>query len=115
MKRLFAILIIIGALSGVCVNALTETPKTEVSRGDVYLLARLITAECDGRDWTEMVICGAECVERTKNGYHCTTLAGVIFEEGLYESVSNGKIYNIPTVLAIRAAEEALLGMLSEG
>ena len=115
MKRLFAILIIIGALTCVCVNALTETPKTEVPRGDVLLLARLITAECDGRDWAEMVECGAECVEMTKNGYHCTTIAGVIFEEGLYESVSDGRIYNKPTVLAIRAAEEALLGMLSEG
>ena len=112
MKRFFAVLIIIALMSLTVHGRLPESVPNE---GDVMLLARLITAECDGRDWTEMVECGALCVARTKNGLHCTTIAGVIFEKGLYESVSNGRIYVRPTVLAIRAAEEALFGMLSEG
>lgn len=109
MKKII-IAALISALLTVDCGAVS--PFGYVNGYDAELLARLIEAETGGRDWYEMVACGALCMKRVKSGAHPDTVAGVVFEQGLYASVSDGSIYCVPSELARRAAIDAICGML---
>jgi N-acetylmuramoyl-L-alanine amidase len=102
-----------GKTDTVTLEALTVEPDNTYSEYDVYLLARLIYAENAGGSWFDMLKTGAEAVRRINSGAHPVTLAGVIFEHGAYASAYDGRIWNVPTDKTIRAARDALRGMLN--
>jgi N-acetylmuramoyl-L-alanine amidase len=102
-----------GKADTVTLEALTREPDSTYSEYDVYLLAQLIDAENAGGSWFDMLNTGAEAVRRIGSAAHPVTLAGVIFEHGAYASAYNGRIWNDPSDKAIRAARDALRGMLN--
>lgn len=83
-----------------------------VSRGnDVDLLARLIAAEARGEPYTGMVAVGAVILNRVQSPRFPNTLAGVVFQPGAFESVSNGLIWRrTPNSSEYQAARAALNG-----
>lgn len=102
-----------GRVDEATAEALSAGAYDAFSEYDVYLLARLIQAESDSDDWFEMITIGAEAVRRLGSTEHPDTLAGVIFEYGAYDSAADGSIWNEPSDKAVRAARDAMRGMLN--
>lgn len=95
------------------IQALTGQPEDGYSEYDIVLLAQLIQAEAGKGSWFDMVMVGAEAVRRLGSAAYPDTLAGIIFEHGSYASAGNGSIWNEPSGKAIRAARDAMRGMLN--
>lgn len=89
---------------------------TTVSRGyvsdrdSVLLLARLIMGEAADEPFTGKVAVGAVVLNRVRSASFPHTIAGVIFQPGAFESVTNGQIWRGLSTEAIRAAELAFSG-----
>lgn len=79
-------------------------------RDAITLLARLIMGEAADEPFEGKVAVGAVVLNRVRNASFPHTIAGVIFQPGAFESVSNGQIWRPLTSEAIRAAELALSG-----
>jgi N-acetylmuramoyl-L-alanine amidase len=82
----------------------------ESDRDSVYLLARVIMGEAADEPFEGKVAVGAVILNSVRNASFPHTIAGVIFQPGAFESVSNGMIWRDLTDEAVRAAEAALSG-----
>ena len=78
--------------------------------GDVDLLARLISAEARGEPYVGMVAVGAVALNRVRSSRFPDTLAGVIYQSGAFDAVSDGQINLAPSEQSRRAARDALNG-----
>ena len=78
--------------------------------GDVYLLARLIYGEGRGEPYKGQVAIGAVVLNRVKSASFPNTIAGVIYQSGAFDAVSDGQINLSPDETAIKAAKDALNG-----
>lgn len=79
-------------------------------RGNVYLLARVIEGEAADEPYDGKVAVGAVIVNRTQSGSFPNSLAGVIYQPGAFESVSNGQYTRPVSAESLRAAQEAISG-----
>lgn len=80
------------------------------TRDEVYLLARLISAEAEGESYIGKVAVGAVVLNRVRSPIFPNTIAGVVYQPGQFEPVTNGRINNPPTEEALRAAKDAING-----
>jgi N-acetylmuramoyl-L-alanine amidase len=78
--------------------------------GDIDLLARIITAEAGSESFKGQVAVASVILNRLDDGKFPATIAGNIFKENQFESVSNGLIWQHPTADSYKAAEAALKG-----
>jgi len=89
----------------------TYASTTGVARNDdVQLLARLIHAEAQAEPYIGKVAVGAVALNRVESPSFPNTLAGVIYQPGAFESVTNGRINLTPSQESVRAAIDALNG-----
>ena len=79
-------------------------------QSDVELLARLIHGEARGEPYVGMVAVGAVVLNRVKSSRFPNTLAGVIYQSGAFDAVSDGQINLTPNEQSRRAARDALNG-----
>ena len=79
-------------------------------QSDVELLARLIHGEARGEPYVGMVAVGAVVLNRVKSSRFPNTLAGVIYQSGAFDAVSDGQINLAPNEQSRRAARDALNG-----
>jgi len=79
-------------------------------RDTVSLLARVIQGEAANEPYVGKVAVGAVIVNRMQSGSFPGSLAGVVYQPGAFESVSNGQYTRPLTNEALRAAQEALAG-----
>ena len=97
--------------SGVLTNALSGTTsgaRWRAALEDTYiLLAQLITAEVNGEDYAKMVAVGREVLAYTADPAYPDTVAGVIWQEGVYSRFTADPQI-VPRELPCRAAAEAL-------
>lgn len=90
--------------------------RAQASRGvsssnDVNLLARLVAAEAEGEPYVGQVAVAAVILNRVKNPQFPNTLAGVIYQPGAFESITNGLAWSrTPSSTAIKAARDAMNG-----
>lgn len=94
-------------LSSVSAAAQTGT----VNDGNVYLLARIISAEARGESYTGQVAVGAVVMNRVKSTEFPNTLAGVIYQPGAFTAVTDGQFDQPIADSAYRAARDALNGV----
>lgn len=90
-------------------------PATTATRGvtrsnDERLLAQLIRAEAEAEPYTGMVAVGAVVLNRVRSSRFPNTLAGVVYQPGAFESVSNGRVNLAARDDHVRAARDALNG-----
>lgn len=78
--------------------------------GDVELLARLIHGEARGEPYVGMVAVGAVVMNRVRSSRFPNTIAGVIYQSGAFDAVSDGQINLTPSEQSRRAARDALNG-----
>ncbi len=77
---------------------------------NVNLLARLIYGEARGESYTGQVAVGAVVMNRVKSSSFPNTIAGVIYQSGSFDAVSDGQVNMNPDNTAKSAARDALNG-----
>lgn len=77
---------------------------------EVELLARLIHGEARGEPYVGMVAVGAVVLNRVKSSRFPNTMAGVIYQSGAFDAVSDGQINLAPSEQSRRAARDAMNG-----
>ena len=80
------------------------------SNSDLNLLAHLIFAEARGEPYSGQVAVGAVVLNRVKSSSFPNSVAGVIYQPGAFDVVSDGQINYSPNSTAINAARDALNG-----
>ena len=80
------------------------------SSGDVWLLARLISAEARGEPYVGQVAVGAVVLNRVKHPSFPSTVSGVIYQTDAFTCVSDGQFNEPIADSAYRAAQDALGG-----
>ena len=80
------------------------------NNNDLNLLSRLIYAEARGEPYTGQVAVGAVVLNRVKSSSFPNSVAGVIYQAGACDVVSDGQINLTPNATAKKAAQDALNG-----
>ena len=84
--------------------------STSSSSNNVNLLARLIHGEARGEPYVGQVAVGAVVLNRVKSSSFPNSIAGVIYQAGAFDAVSDGQINLTPNQTAINAATDAING-----
>lgn len=77
---------------------------------NVNLLARAIYGEARGEPYMGQVAVGAVILNRVKSSKFPNTIAGVIYQSGAFDAVSDGQINLNPDSTSKKAAQDALNG-----
>lgn len=75
---------------------------------DLNLLAHLVYGEARGEEYIGQVAVAAVVLNRVKSSNFPNTVAGVIYQRGAFDVVSDGQINLAPNNTAISAARDAL-------
>ena len=87
-----------------------SSTSTSSNSNNVNLLAHLIYGEARGEPYTGQVAVGAVIMNRVKSSSFPNSIAGVIYQSGAFDAVSDGQINMTPDSTAIKAAQDALNG-----
>ena len=80
------------------------------SSSDLNLLSRLVYGEARGEPYTGQVAVAAVVLNRVRSSSFPNTVAGVIYQSGAFDVVSDGQINMTPNETAKKAAQDALNG-----
>ena len=80
------------------------------TEANIYLLARIISAEARGEPYTGQVAVGAVVLNRVEHPSFPDTLAGVIYQNGAFTAIVDGQFNEPISDSAYRAAKDALNG-----
>lgn len=80
------------------------------SNSDLNLLARIVSGEARGEPYAGQVAVAAVILNRIEHPSFPDTVAGVIYQRGAFDAVSDGQINRTPENSAFRAAQDALNG-----
>ena len=81
-----------------------------VSSSDLNLLARVVYGEARGEEYIGQVAVAAVVLNRVESSSFPNTIAGVVYQSGAFDCVSDGQINLTPDSTAISAAQDALNG-----
>lgn len=79
-------------------------------KGDVALLAKVISAEARGEPYSGQVAVGAVILNRVAHPSFPNTLSGVVYEPGAFTCMVDGQINEAVASSAYRAAQDAMNG-----
>ena len=82
-----------------------ESGTPQDSSGDVYLLARLISAEARGEPYVGQVAVGAVVLNRVRHPSFPSSVSGVIYQTDAFTCVSDGQFNEPIAESAYRAAQ----------
>lgn len=88
----------------------SNTGSSTNNSSNVNLLARAIYGEARGESYTGQVAVGAVIMNRVRSSKFPNTIAGVIYQSGAFDAVSDGQINLQPDATAKKAAQDALNG-----
>lgn len=80
------------------------------TESNVYLLARIISAEARGEPYIGQVAVGAVVLNRIEHPSFPDTLSGVIYQDGAFTAITDGQFDQPTADSAYQAAREALSG-----
>ena len=95
---------------GIYNNSTSNSSGGSSSSSDVNLLSRLVYAEARGETYSGQVAVAAVVLNRVKSSSFPNTVAGVIYQSGAFDGVSDGQINLTPDSTAKKAAQDALNG-----
>ena len=99
-----------AALGMNLMSSSSSSGSSSSSSGDLYLLARLVHGEARGEPYKGKVAVAAVVLNRVKSSSFPNTIAGVIYQRGAFDAVSDGQINMQPDNESIRAARDAMNG-----
>ena len=91
-------------------SATTTSSSSSASSTDLNLLAHVVYGEARGEPYTGQVAVAAVVLNRVKSSSFPNTIAGVVYQSGAFDCVSDGQINLTPNQNAINAARDALNG-----
>ena len=91
-------------------NSSNSSSSNSTNSSDLNLLARLVYGEARGEPYTGQVAVAAVVLNRVKSSSFPNTIAGVIYQSGAFDVVSDGQINLTPDSTAKKAAQDALNG-----
>ena len=97
-------------LNAMGITSSSSNQSSTSNSNDINLLSRLIYGEAGGEPYTGQVAVGAVVLNRVKNSSFPNTIAGVIYQSGAFDVVSDGQINLTPNDTAKKAAQDALNG-----
>ena len=77
---------------------------------DLTLLARVVYGEARGEPYTGQVAVAAVVLNRVRSSGFPNTIAGVVYQAGAFDCVSDGQINLTPDDTAYKAAQDAMNG-----
>lgn len=83
---------------------------TTDNNSNVGLLSKLVYAEARGEPYSGQVAVAAVVLNRVRSSSFPNTIAGVIYQSGAFDAVSDGQINMTPDSTAKKAAQDALNG-----
>lgn len=89
---------------------LNSSTSSQTSSTDLNLLARVVYGEARGEPYTGQVAVAAVVLNRVKSSSFPNTVAGVVYQSGAFDCVSDGQINLAPNQTAYNAARDALNG-----
>ncbi|MBQ5812974.1 MAG: spore cortex-lytic enzyme [Clostridia bacterium] len=103
---------------GVCGNATLRALgiSTGISsagagrQDDLYLLAKMISAEARGEPYVGQVAVGAVILNRVRHPSFPNSIAGVLYQPGAFTALSDGQFRQEPGEESRRAAQDAMNG-----
>ncbi len=104
-----------GQVGNLTLAALGISPSGNASggqsqSGDLYLLARLISAEARGEPYLGQVAVGAVVLNRVEHPSFPNTISSVVYQPGAFSCLDDGQFDQPISESAYRAAQEALDG-----
>ena len=97
-------------LSAMGINNSGSSGATASNDSNLNLLSRLIFGEARGEPYVGQVAVGAVVLNRVKSSSFPNTIAGVIYQNGAFDVVSDGQINLVQNSTAKKAAQDALNG-----
>jgi len=97
-------------LSAMGINNSGSSGATASNDSNLNLLSRLIYGEARGEPYVGQVAVGAVVLNRVKSSSFPNTIAGVIYQNGAFDVVSDGQINLVQNSTAKKAAQDALNG-----
>ena len=88
----------------------TSSSSTGSNSSDINLLSHIIYAEARGEPYSGQVAVGAVVMNRVKSSSFPNSIAGVIYQRGAFDAVSDGQINMAPDATAKKAAQDAYNG-----
>ena len=88
---------------GIYTSSSSSNTSTSNS-SDLNLLSRIIYAESRGEPYSGQVAVGAVVLNRVKSSSFPNSIAGVIYQSGAFDAVSDGQINMSPDSTAKKAA-----------
>lgn len=80
------------------------------SSSDVYLLAKIISAEARGESYTGQVAVGAVVLNRVRHSSFPDSISGVVYQAGAFSAVRDSNWNVAPDATAKKAAQDAING-----
>ena len=91
-------------------NSSSSNSSSSTNSSDLNLLSGLVYEEARGEPYQGQVAVAAVVLNRVEHSSFPNTVAGVIYQSGAFDVVSDGQINLIPNDTAKKAAQDALNG-----
>ena len=88
----------------------SSSSSNNSNSNNVNLIAKAIYGEARGEPYVGQVAVGAVIMNRVKSSSFPNTIAGVIYQSGAFDAVSDGQINMTPDSTAKKAAQDAING-----
>ena len=88
----------------------SSSSSNNSNSNNVNLVAKAIYGEARGEPYVGQVAVGAVIMNRVKSSSFPNTIAGVIYQSGAFDAVSDGQINMTPDSTAKKAAQDAING-----
>ena len=88
----------------------SSSSSSSTSSTDLNLLARVVYGEARGEPYTGQVAVAAVVLNRVRSSSFPNSVAGVVYQSGAFDCVSDGQINLTPNQSAYNAAKDALNG-----
>lgn len=98
------------AAMGITSSSSNSSSSSSSNSSDVSLLAKVIYGEARGEPYAGQVAVGAVVLNRVKSSNFPNTVAGVVYQSGAFDAVSDGQINLTPDSTAKKAAQDAING-----
>ena len=95
---------------GIFSSSSSSSGSSSSNSNDLNLLSRIIYGEARGEPYEGQVAVGAVVLNRVRSSSFPNTIAGVIYQSGAFDAVSDGQINKTPNSTAKKAAQDALNG-----
>ena len=97
-------------LKAMGITSSSSSSSSSNNSSNVNLLARVVYGEARGEPYTGQVAVAAVVLNRVKSSKFPNTIAGVIYQSGAFDAVSDGQINLNPDSTSKKAAQDALNG-----